>query len=174
MIKRGKKGQFYIIAAIIIAVVLLGLFATTNYVRIKPKDIKFYDLGQELNIESGYVIDHGIYDPEQDVDELIEQWAEEFVSYSGESDWVFVYGDKDSMTILTFASETSGGVGVYIGGEFMGLLVPGTQDYKEEYDIQEGEDIIVEIGGNEYSFGLNPGQNFYFVISQEEYVVTGD
>ena len=57
----SKKGQLYIITIAIIITVLVGLTAVSNYVRTKPRDTKIYDLGKEFNIETGNVIDYGIY-----------------------------------------------------------------------------------------------------------------
>ena len=112
---RYKKAQFYIIAAVIIAIILLGLFATKNYIRVKPKDVKFYDLSKELNLESGYVIDHGIYNPnERSLESLVEEWARTYVDYSskvtGIGEWIFVYGNEIMINAIIFTNESSGSV----------------------------------------------------------------
>lgn len=170
---RHKKAQFYIVAAVIIAIMLLGLFATKNYIRVKPKDVKFYDLSKELNLESGYVIDYGVYRDDKEVDTLIEDWLTKYVAYSrtvtGVGDWIFVYGNENKVTALFFSGTPTGQVGMYIGGEFVGNILPGTKTDKTY--VEAGQNVtIVAPDGYKYDFTLNPGENFFFVISKEGYV----
>ena len=54
------KGQFYLMAAIVIIVVIISFAAVSNYAK-KKAEIKIYDLGDELGIESEQVIDYGTY-----------------------------------------------------------------------------------------------------------------
>ncbi len=176
--RMSKKAQFYIIAAVIIAVVLLGLFATKNYIRVKPKDIKFYDLSKELNLESGYVIDYGVYNQEDtDLDSLVDEWASIYVDYSskvtGVGEWIFVYGDKESVDAIVFTKETSGIVSIQIGSGRTDIII--TDEWKqkvEDIGVTPGTDTVILISpdGTEYEFNLNKGENFFFVISKGEFV----
>lgn len=170
MMKRGKKAQFYIIAAIIISVVLIGLFTTSNYVKVKPKDVKFYDLSKELNLESGNVIDSGIYRAE-DLNKLIANWTSIYVDYSRENtgvgEWIFVYGNEKQMTVLRFTNESSGEVYIDVGGSKPGLVIPGEQFQSSSF-VPSNETIKIKTpGGGEYDLELKEGENFFFVISKE-------
>jgi len=57
---RQKRGQFYLIAALIIIAVIIGFAGISNYIQ-KKEVIKLYDLGEELGIESQNVLDFGTY-----------------------------------------------------------------------------------------------------------------
>ena len=172
MSKRGKKGQFYIIAAVIISVVLISLFFISQYAKSKPKNVAFYDLSKELRTESGYVIDHGIYSG-KDVTDLLDIWLQKYVEYSktvtGVGDWIFVYGDKEKINIIRFAEESAGSVYIEIGGSYAGVVVLGSKIDKSSATSLEDVKVVVS-EGLEYKINLNPGENFFFVISKEGYV----
>ena len=77
-------------------------------------------------------------------------WIEEGI------DITFIFGDSDLITVVTYQE----------------LDEVTTDEYPDP-----GTKVIVEINGTDYEFKLKPGENFYFVISQdiegEQYVVTG-
>lgn len=170
-----KRGQFYIIAAIIISIILLGLFAARNYILVGPKEVKFYDLSKELNLESGYVIDHGIY-KDEDLDVLVDQWASAYVNYSSKvtevGEWIFVYGDEEEIDAIVFTNEVSGTVSINIGTSSSNIKITGdAKKYKKENIAAEGNLVnLTTPDGDEYEFNLNRGENFFFVISKGEYV----
>ena len=54
--KRGnKRGQLYLIAALIIVFVIIGFFSLGNYAKKQKTDVKIYDIAKELEIETGNV-----------------------------------------------------------------------------------------------------------------------
>ncbi len=172
----GKKAQFYIIAAIIISIILFGLFAVRNYILVGPKNVKFYDLSKELNLESGYVIDHGIYKDEE-LDVLVDQWASAYVDYSSKvtevGEWIFVYGNEKKINATVFTNEISGTVSISIGGGYPSSIeITGdAKKYNIKDIIIQGKEVkLVAPDKNEYDFNLTRGENFFFVISKEEYV----
>lgn len=180
--ERGKQGQFYIIAAIFIILILIGLM-TTNYLRTRSEKTKIYDLGDELKFESGKVIDYGIYQNEI-IPNILGTWTTDFYSYSQEfltqdEDLVFVYGNFSGMWVKTFREITSGNINVNIG-ENTGIPITTTgqhieeipgEPFTEEQPIQV--DIVIDGKPYKYEFTLNKGQNFYFVIKTELKSVQG-
>jgi len=169
--KRGKRGQFYLIAAIIIIIILFGVALVANYARTKPEETVVYDLQQELDIETGKVWDWAIYNDE-DIDNTISNWTETYVNAMGEKDidnWVFVYGDADEIKIITFQEVTTGIITInYNGGESR-TFIYGTG--KNETSIESpGEKIKVTLNDVDYDFTLGGGQKFIFLIEKGEYV----
>jgi len=170
--KRGKRGQFYIVAAIIISVVLIGLFTVNTYIKFKPKDVKFYDISDEMGLETGYVIDYGIYS-QGNLNNLIEEWTVTYVDYSSKytniGEWVIIYGNEKNITLLYFTEESSGDISLSIGGTYVGIHVTPDSPWYGKESFQPSEDIIkVKVDDIEYAFDLRKGENFYFVISSEE------
>ena len=65
----NKRGQFYLLAAIIIIAVIFGIMSTTNYVSVKQASPKLYNIACELSREIEEVYDYGVY-KEKEVSEI--------------------------------------------------------------------------------------------------------
>ena len=148
---RGKKGQFYLIATIIIIAVIIGFATISNYAQ-RQDYVKIYDLGEELNIESENVLDYGAATGNS----KLSQFGKDYSEYAGEDiEIYFITGDESGMEAHK-----------YVNGEETLLDAP---------EVKEDE-IIFKLNENEYVFELKPGENFYFIILQEadneKYVIT--
>lgn len=177
----SKKAQFYLIAAIIIIGIIIGLTSVANYITTKKKPVKFYDLSSELNEEGARVIDYGIYNAE-DIPTRIENFLDNYIiNYSERkekgTELAFVYGNKTNVTVATYTTEKTGKVTITYGGTSFDLS--GTDKYvknKTSKDMPTPQDyVVVEILGATYNFTLHKGENFLFVINknttEETYIV---
>lgn len=174
-----KSGQFYLIAAIIIVIVIIGLSTVTNYVLTKDQPLKFYDLSSEVGEEGSRVVDYGIYNA-ADIQGKIQTFLSDFLQYSQEkekdTDFVFIYGNEVVATATTYTAEGTGGVGITYGDQTFTLY--GEERYvPETVTIQNlREEVGVNLLGRRYGFTLREGENFLFIISKkrgEETYVTG-
>jgi len=169
--KKNKKGQFYLIAAIIIIGVVIGVTALTNYVLTRPKPVKFYDLSKELNLESEQVINYGIYNNPGELENILEDFADTYSDYfgEGEADVYFIYGNEQKVNVIAYTTEPTGSFSLIIGGTDIDLVIIGTYKYKGEETgpFTPGELVDVVVGGTTYNFNLKEGQNFFFVVEQE-------
>jgi hypothetical protein len=107
---KNTKAQYYLMAAAIIVVVLLGMSVATNYLTTKDEPKKFYDLGDELKEECARIIDYGIYN-EVNVTDLIGIFVQEdLLEYIGQKDldvdFVFIYGEKENIKVVTSINNT--------------------------------------------------------------------
>ena len=153
MEKRNKKGQFYLVATIIIVGIVIGLAVIFNY-STKTNSYEVEEIAKELNIESQKVMD---YDIAQSTNKL-ENFAGNYSSYVGE--------DKDIYFII---------VGEVGNGEAYKFTDGEKVDFSEDLNVT-GEEI--QFGLNEtYTFKREKGKNFYFIIiynkGGEIYVYTG-
>lgn len=166
----GKSGQFYLIAAIILAAIIIGIAAVSNYSR-KATNVRIDDLKEELQIESANVLDYGTYRGFSQAQKytLFNDFAQAYIDSKSE-DLYFIFGNENNMTVkgyqespqkVTLDSLTI----TEISGEFVGGRNPSLNEIK------------VSIGELKYKFKIKPGENFYFIIIQEiegeKYVVTG-
>lgn len=174
-----KNAQFYLIAAIIIVTVIIGLSTVTNYVLTKDQPLKFYDLSSEAGEEGARVVDYGIYNA-ADIQGKIETFLSDFLRYSEEkeedTEFVFIYGNEVEATATAYTTEGTGGVGITYGDQTFTLY--GEERYvPETVTIQNlREEVGVNLLGRRYGFTLREGENFLFVISKkrgEETYVTG-
>ena len=175
--KRGKRGQFYIIAAIIIITIFVGIAALRNYAKVNKEQVRIYDLGDELGIETGYVYDYGVYN-EKDLDLLADDWTKEYIDYTKKQEvienWIFIYGNENEITASTFSLVSEGTVEIIAGGgESPGVDIEVITKIKKEKIIPKGNLVSVKTPPEdfEYNFELKEGENFFFIITSEEQAV---
>jgi hypothetical protein len=172
--KRGwnKSGQFYLIAAIILATIIVGIAAVTNYSK-RETNVRLTELKEELQIESAKVMDYGISKNFNDAQiyGLLNDFTQEYInSESRDKSLYFVFGDRGNITVKGYQKSArtvslGGSTITSSSGQFIGGINPS------------GESVTLSIDSSTHEFELKPGKNFYFVISQEidggEYVVNG-
>jgi len=171
--KRGgnKKGQFYLVAAIILTMIIISIATISNY----SKRNKYSDLNslkEELQIESTKVIDYGIHKPltQMQMNELLQNFTQEYInSESGNKNLYFVFGTTSNITLKLHQDNENN---VFLNNNLVANS-PGTN----VSSIDPGDSVNLTINTTSYIFDIKSGENFYFVISKEEegeeYVVTG-
>jgi hypothetical protein len=166
-----KRGQFYLVAAIIIVLVIFGLVAINNYAGVEEKESVVFDLGNQLGVESGSVVNFALYN-KNDTPSLLEEWARLYVNITREAEienWVFVYGNPTNITILTFTNGSSGSVLIGYDGGYLAVVV---KDIKINKNTVYGDYVNVTFGNFTYNFNMKSGQNFAFLINKGGYVTT--
>ncbi|MEK6757629.1 MAG: hypothetical protein AABX88_00735 [Nanoarchaeota archaeon] len=154
--KKGleKKGQFYLIAAIVIIAVLFGFVSNTNFSK-KRIPLRIENLGEELDIESQKVLDYAIYNG-ANKDIVMNDFTKKFSGYSG----------KDTEIYYIIANNTY--EEVYSFGD------SGTKINQQKE--RGSNEINVTVNGTKYNFELNSGENFYFImvksIGGEQQIIT--
>jgi len=163
----NKKGQFYLVAAIIIICILAGIAMYKNYAKIDKGNTVVYDLGKELKIETGNVYDYSIYN-NKNTNEVIANWTSRYYDYArtqGSTDsWIFVYGNREEMTAMLFSTAEAGSVSIDTGsGETKVSVLKNIRTPIKNIDFSKG-DVNINFNGVKYPFKLEEGENFYFVI----------
>ena len=173
----NKRGQFYIVAAVLIIAIVIGMVGLKNYTTSGKSYTRVYDLKKELKLETGQVIDYGIFN-KKDSDELVENWSIKYYEHSRTGgivgDWVFIYGNESTMNALYLNTTSSGEVFIQVGDEK--TSVPGqdsTTFQRRKLEIGQSKSIKIRFLGYDYEFELKEGQNFYFVIKSEGAVTQG-
>lgn len=141
MRRRGKKGQFYLIAAILLIAILIGFTSTTNFYRSNPQP-KLTEIRDELRLEGEKVLDYEIYNSDNT---KFEDFARDYSKHVGDIKIYYVIGDS-----------------VIEAYKYDGTL-------KNTSGITVSNDsntINLSIGSSDYSFDLKKGKNFYFVLSK--------
>lgn len=167
-----KRGQFYLLAAMVIIVVISGFVAVSNYTR-KQGTVKIYDLKEELGIESSKVLEYGVISDDTVIVDgqpvnIIEHFIDLYEQYAGENKEIyFIYGNKDEVFLITYDEVIQGSLRI-VGSENIPVTqnIFGNEVTKTSLPI-EGGIVRIEISGVEYEFEIKPGENFFFIISQE-------
>lgn len=169
-----RKGQFYLIAALIIITIIVGFVSISNFAK-TGSEARIYDVQEELGIESGAVLDYGIYSG-GDTNSLLGDFSDQYAEYAGEGrELIFVYGNVDELVVRTYRDVITGTIG--IGFEEGGSNYDIESKYRDEETLTpDNPNVVVSFNEREYYFELSRGQNFYFVISEEsaggEYVAS--
>jgi len=160
----NKKGQFYLIAAIIIVSIAAGFITISNSVSSqRVPDINY--LRDEIKIESSKTIDSANFNglsSAQLKNNLI-NLSEQYTNNSARDNFYFIFGTAASMTFLAYQSFDS--TIARDGIDKTGNVGTG-KIYME--DFAPGSNVTLGINGNDYIFKSEIGENFGFVISSEK------
>ena len=175
---KSKKGQFYLLAALIIVVLIAGFATINNYAK-KRGIVKLYDVGDELNIESSKVLDYGVSST-ADLNDVIDDFTSSYNTYAGEDREIyFIFGDQDTVSLITSEDVETGNIHL-TGVSNIGIEIRGQQLNRIYYEPICDDDLCkigLNISNDLYDFELKPGENFYFILSQvvgdEQLVVQG-
>ena len=170
--KGKKKGQFYLLSAIIIISIIIGFSTISTYTR-KGGDVRIFDLGEELSIESANVLDYGTYPANQEdiaseggLNDFIEGFVDDYADYIGEDKEIsFVFGNKNDVNVVNYEEEERGSASygsskISIGRRERSESGPG------EIKVTNNKATIT-FKDKDYDIELKPGENFFFVISQD-------
>jgi hypothetical protein len=162
----NKRGQFYLIAAIIIIVIIFSIYGVSNYVKEDTKKTIVYDLKDQFSLESGKVVDFTLYNS-YETDEYIRDMAITEMERAGENvdNIVFIYGNTTSLTLLNLSVVCEGGVGA--GGST--VPVCGKKVESNVINADNGR-VSFKLGNVTYDFDLTPGRNIFLVIQEGENV----
>ena len=168
----NKRGQFYLIAAVILVAMILGLVTISN--NAKKKDFtNIYDSEEELKIEAEAVLDYAIKNEPADIDGRLETFTRNYSNYSEAENLYFVFGDETSVNIAAYRKSTP--ATIFVDGNDLEIPVE-SYTILEDYTPADNK-ITLTINEISHEFELKTGQNFYFIISheteEEDYVFTG-
>lgn len=179
----NKKGQFFLIAALVIVGLIVGLGAIYISTKNPPKlGVQLYDLSREIDFESNRVIDKGILEvkPHAEISEEVMGLASYYANATPGADLIIVYGNEEYLTGNYYKEEPSGSAGLSVGGASLAVrpLLKESKTIEEKYIKRfEGNRINVTFGDESYLFTLKQGENFYIVlqkqVGEEKIVATG-
>lgn len=195
----GKRAQMFLLAAVIISLVVISLGITANQAKVKKEPNSFKDFAYEVKRETGAVVDFEVYsgfDDDANLTNFVELLAEDIKDRDPNANFLFLYGDNDSMTLKNYGSDT-----VTIGDDITegaGSQVPGKICFgggssttcinppviKGDYGFGEGTiyplkniTMVIEVFGQDFSFFVSKHRQVIFIIQKsvkgEEYVFVG-
>jgi hypothetical protein len=167
----NKRGQIYLVAAIIIVMILAGIASVKTYAVAKTEPRKIKDISSELKEETSRIIDYGIYS-RANLNNLLNSFNQEFSEYflekTEETNIVFIYGNKTNLYSVQYNDQYTGAVVANIGG--------ASPTWSDSEPIINKTDITTKIQDNkikvnllekDFVFDVGEGEVFYFLISQQ-------
>jgi hypothetical protein len=165
----NKRGQFYLVAAIIIVLALSTLASVATYAVVKPKPRSVTDLGSELSEEGARIVEYGIMNADDKVEEFAsEVYAPYFLRKTENANVVFIYGNKNNLKAIQYYTSSTGSISANIGSGSTSWAI--LNDFANQTAITGiTEDVVrVTMFGTEYEFELRDNEMFYFLIIQEK------
>lgn len=168
----NKRGQFYLVAAVIIAIAVFSLVTISNYAKPQERKTAVFDIGNALNFEVGRTVAYTQMN-KTDTWGVIENFAQIVMNSSENQNiesWFIVYGDPNNMTVLTFSDRDVGDVRIDSGGGSVGLTVSRRIINKKA--VNYGSNVNITFNNITYNFDMQKDKNFAFLIKEENYVTS--
>ncbi len=174
-----KRGQFYLIAALIIVGIAAGLATIHNSSKTSEEDVAVYDLSQEIDFESAQVIDNGVFKASlsPNTNTNIISLTQHYCAKSTEdTSFVVVYGTTASASIITCEDISTGKLGISTGGSI--TLNPQSNVRSKQRVAGTGpvagtgtqaQTITVQGGGFDQDFMLTDTDKFFVVIQRDKH-----
>src|SRR3989344_5279903 len=167
-----KKGQFFLIAAIVIIMIVIGLgtiYVSTNS---QSEDTQTIDLSEELDFEASQLIDNGVFLGNSEA-QILNNTRDLTISYAKlypDSDIAIFYGDRNSVHAISIETENSGSVGFNLGGNPSNInLSRRVINERADFPADSPGRINLRLSSNTtIPFELKEGQNFFVVIKKEK------
>jgi len=169
---KNKRGQIYLVAAIIIVMILAGLISVKTYAVTKTEPRKIKDISSELKEETSRIIDYGIYSKTH-LNDLLNNFDQEFSKYflekTEETNLVFIYGNKTKLYSVQYNDEYTGAVYATIGDSSPTWTTSEPIINKTDITTNVIDDKIkINILEKDFFFDIREGQVFYFLITQQK------
>lgn len=185
-----SKGQFFILAAVILSAILFSIGVVVNEARVNKEPENFYDISYEVKRESDSVIDYAIYsnfEETENLEDFVNSYAENIKDQDPNANFLFIYGNNESITLKNYGADNADANGKEVnggGGKTKSRITFGVggigtnvnQDYEEFSDDFEttfdsddiDEEIRIKIKDQEYSFPVTRSKRVIFVIQKSE------
>jgi hypothetical protein len=159
-----KRGQFFIIATVIIIIALIGAVTIYNNASSPKEDSKVFDLSTEMQFEGSQVIDSSVFNAlsSTKTDEYIKNLTDYYAQLNPDSDILIVYGNGSA---IQYTCDPTGSVG--LGQSSTKSCERTTQTINPQ---RTSETITVKFINDtiEREFQLRPDNNFYIILKREK------
>ncbi|MFA5953531.1 MAG: hypothetical protein WC812_02985 [Candidatus Pacearchaeota archaeon] len=168
MKKRGKGGQFYLVAAMIVIAVIIGISSISNYSNKSKADKEMKNFEQELNTEVEKNLEYISLNSLSDssTKNLWINLTDNYITKLGKNkESIFIFGTKSQITVKGYKLNNSNDLQINVGS---GVESLASSEGEFERDFNPSVENVTIIKENiEYVFDLKQGQNFYYLISKE-------
>jgi len=169
----NKRGQIYILAAIILIIIIASLATSGTFASIKTKPNTISELNLDLNKEPSEIIDYGIYRGEN-IETLIDgfiisdsEFAPYFLQKTDNTSIIVIYGNQANLKAVKYNTISTGDISAKIGGRINWQNFGTFAETIQITETPEGN-IIVTLLNKDYVFKLRNNEMFYFLILQQK------
>ena len=186
----GKRGQFFILAAVIISAIILSIGATSNYALVGENQRDFEDFSYQIKKETGAVVDYSVYsgfNNDNDLENFLGLLSAYVADKEPEASFMFIYGDSNSVTIenhgagvASLSADSDSNFAAAGRSKIKSNITIGgvSKDIFETYDSLGGVGSKVILDNNGAGFGTDATiditiltRDFSFPISKHKQVI---
>lgn len=167
-----KRGQFFLIAALVIVGIIITLGAINISIRTPLEDnTAFYDLSREIDYESNKLIDYGVYESQSrtQINEKLASLVSNYAAINPDTEMLLIYGSAGNLFILYYNETSAGVAGISSGGPPTGIpqkaIKPQVPEYNYNTETKTVEVTLAE--DSVLTFELKEGENFFIVLKKE-------
>ena len=172
---KNKRGQFYLISAIVLITVFIGIVAIQNKMR-QTDQADISKIKEELDLEKKKLLDYIAYNNLNDtsVKSNLTNFAHSYIDKTTKNkNLFFIFGKNDSVRIVGYYLDDIP-ISYNYGGNEHQLIDEGIF---ETNIIPLSSEIKFNISNIEYSFDLNDGENIYYwsrySYNEEVHIISG-
>jgi hypothetical protein len=146
----NKKGQFYLIAALVIILLMLGLTDIYNETSYTDESNRAENLVREISFEANQIIDNGVFkgDPIANISSRLNYTLYLYSLKNPDTELAFIYCNKTNSYL----------------DEYYSLTDTNQRILKTLNIVSNMNTIRITLDANDtYSFNITEGQNFFLV-----------
>jgi hypothetical protein len=168
-----KGGQFYIVAALIVILIISGLVSLSVFAIVRTRPAAIFDISNNLEYEGPQILDYGVY-TQNDIQLLLTNFTDgNFAPYyfhkTREADILFLYGNKTDLYEVTYNVTNTGDITVIVGPGQLRWPQLDSVALREQIIVNPGDSTVnVTLLNQDFSFTLQDNEMFYFVMIQEQ------
>lgn len=163
----NKRGQVFLMAALIIAGILISLVRISNKSITRDEPEAFFDLSDEISFETKRVLDYGVINSVSNINDSVSALLSNYSENIGNQDVAFVYGNAVDGIYAYYYKQINIIGATILGGIAVPINIASGTQIEAQYS-QVANTATIRIEGIDYTFNLKPGQNFYFVLAKDE------
>ena len=171
----NKRGQFFLISALVIVGIIIGLTTIYNQIQKNEEDTTIYDLSKEISYESGQVIDNGIINDlgQQDIEGHLINITDFYSQTNPESEFNILYGNGETLKILQYKGSNTGSISIKLGGNDI-IITPNINTKRNQGERERcnskgcANNVELNLDNTNYNFDLREGQFFYVIIKKNK------
>ncbi|MDO8459929.1 MAG: hypothetical protein Q7S74_02365 [Nanoarchaeota archaeon] len=165
-----KRGQFYLIAALVIVGIIASVATVYNMARSTKEDSAVYDLSDEINYEGAQVLNNGVFTSrsQAETNKIIENLTDYYALVSPSKDLLIIYGNSTAANFILYNNTQTGDIGISSGGTVSRVGISERIEKNSGALFLSSTNVKINLTSSiQYDFNLKPGQNFFIVLKKE-------
>lgn len=162
-----KKGQFYLVAAVVIVVILFSISTIHNSTKTSDEYSLVYSLADEIKFETSQILDNSALFNVEEQETLSR--IQEYLSYISQKNpstkFLAVYSTEQNIHFITYNNANSDVVGTYENQE---VWKPASDSSETIQTLSKNSDsITLEISSETHILNIPEGRQFFVILINE-------